>query len=215
MHAALLELPAVLTAAKGLPHERRARIEPGESDADLVRRARGGDRWAEEALYHRHVRAVARTALRLLARSAEAEDVVQDAFVIAFGDLERLRDEDSFGPWLLRIAVRQVHRRFRKRRLLRAFGLDRGDDDVALADQADTRAGPDVVAALSEIDAVLRRLPPRCRMAWVLRRVEEHELRDVSTMLDCSLATTKRLVQRAEALISAHVGLEPRGGADE
>jgi len=215
MHAVMLELSAVPMAARGAAGERRARIEPGESDAELVRRARRGDRWAEEALYHRHVRTVARAALRLLARSAEAEDVVQDAFVIAFGDLEKLRDEESFGAWLMRIAVRQVHRRFRRRRLLRAFGLDRGEDDVALADQADTRAGPEVAAALSEVDAVLRRLPTRCRMAWVLRRVEEHELRDVSTMLDCSLATTKRLVQRAEAAILEHIVFESRGSADE
>ena len=65
----------------------RSHIEPSESDTGLVRRARGGDRWAEEALYRRHARIVTRVVLRIMARSSEAEDVVQDAFVIAFKNL--------------------------------------------------------------------------------------------------------------------------------
>jgi RNA polymerase sigma-70 factor (ECF subfamily) len=151
---------------------------------------------------------VTRVALRLLARSAEAEDVVQDSFVIALADLEKLRDEDAFGAWVLRIVVRQVHRRFRKRRLLRALGLDRESDDVALADQADPSAGPEVLASLGEIDRALSGLSARCRMAWLLRRVEEHELGEISTMLDCSLATTKRLIQRAEKAVRERVVFE-------
>jgi RNA polymerase sigma-70 factor (ECF subfamily) len=207
MHAAILRLPAVLSVATDSLAAGR-RIEPGESDGELVRRARRGDRWAEEALYHRHVRTVTRVALRLLARTTEAEDVIQDAFVIALGDLGKLREEEAFGAWLLRIVVHQVHRRFRRRRLTRALGLERGDDDVALADQADPRAGPEVCAELAEIDTVLRSLPARCRIAWILRRVEGYELREISSALDCSLATTKRLVQRAERAVQARVAVE-------
>src|ERR1041384_6827752 len=97
----------------------RARIEPTESDEELVDRARRGDRWAEEALYRRYARTVMRVSLRLLRRTAEAEDVVQDTFVIAFAGLGRLRDGNAFGDWVLSIAVRQVYRRFRRWRLLR------------------------------------------------------------------------------------------------
>ena len=188
---------------------RQRQIEPTETDGELVRRARQGDRWAEEALYHRHVRSVTRIVLRLLARSGEAEDVVQDAFICALEDLDKLRDGEAFGGWLLRIAVRQVHRRFRRRRLLRALGLDRGGDDVTLAEHMDPRAGPDVHAGLAEIGRLLDTLPARSRSAWMLRHVEGQELRDVARACDCSLATAKRLLTRAEIVISAHVQLEP------
>jgi RNA polymerase sigma-70 factor (ECF subfamily) len=189
----------------------RSRIEPTESDGELVRRARGGDRWAEEALYHRHVRAVTRAAMRLLARRDEAEDVVQEAFVSALNGLGQLRDEEAFEWWLTRIAVRLVHRRFRRRRFLRALGLDRGEDDATLASQIDPGAGPEVRVALSEVDRLLDALPSRCRIAWVLRHVEGHELRDVAAACGCSLATAKRLVARAEFAISEHVAVEPSG----
>lgn len=210
-----LRLPIALAVAATVPKGAARRIEPGESDGSLVLRAQRGDRWAEEALYNRHVRSVTRVALRLLARTVEAEDVVQDAFVIALSDLDKLRDGDAFGAWLLRIVVRQVHRRFRRRRLLRALGLDRGEDDVALARQADAHAGPEVCAALGEIDRILACVPARCRIAWLLRRVEEYELREISAALQCSLATTKRLIQRAEEAIRAHVSLDERGGDHE
>jgi RNA polymerase sigma factor (sigma-70 family) len=77
-------------------------------DGLLVSRALGGDRWAEEALYRAHVRAIARIVTRLLARSHEAEDVVQEAFFLAFTSLKDLRHADSFRAWLIQIAVRLV-----------------------------------------------------------------------------------------------------------
>jgi RNA polymerase sigma-70 factor, ECF subfamily len=192
----------------------RRRIEPTETDGELVRRARGGDKWAEEALYDRHVRPVTRLSLRLLGRSAEAEDVVQDAFIIALSSLDKLKDEEAFGGWLRTIAVHQVRRRFRKRALLRTLGLDRGTDDITLAEQADQAASPEVRATLAEIDAVLERLPAKVRVAWVLRCVEGHELTEAATLCGCSLATVKRLIGRAQQTIAEHLAVASAGGED-
>ncbi|HET9957202.1 MAG TPA: RNA polymerase sigma factor [Polyangiaceae bacterium] len=140
-----------------------------EEDTDLVKEALAGNRWAEEALYYRHVRGVTRVVLRLLSRSSEVEDVVQDTFVIAFGDLAVLADPAAFRHWLIRIAVRQVHRRFRRRKLLRLLGLDASQDDQILAAQADPKAGPETRVLLGEVDRILAKLPIRARVAWVLR----------------------------------------------
>lgn len=60
------------------------RPEQAIPDADLVARARRGDTWALEMLYRRHVQLVAGTALRLLRHRADAEDVTQETFLIAF-----------------------------------------------------------------------------------------------------------------------------------
>ncbi len=215
MHAFALTLPLVLSVRASAPAPRRPHIEPSESDGDLVRRARRGDRWAEEALYHRHVRAVTRVVVRILARSSEAEDVVQDAFVIALNGMAELRDEEAFGDWLLSIAVRQVYRRFRRWRLLRALGLDRGDDDATLAEQADPGATPETRAALAEVGRLLGTLSAEERVAWVLRRVEGEKLDRVALACSCSRATAKRRIARADAAIRAHVSLAPAGGDDE
>jgi RNA polymerase sigma-70 factor (ECF subfamily) len=175
------------------------------SDRDLVERALAGERFALQVLYRRHVLAVTERVARLLSRSVEAEDVVQDAFVAAFGDLPRLADPARFSPWLMRIAIHQVHRRFRRRRLLARLGLDRGADDARLEQVADPRLGPEQRTQLGRLDGALARLPVELRMAWMLRYVEGCELAEVADQCGASLATAKRRIQRADARLRSEL----------
>jgi RNA polymerase sigma-70 factor (ECF subfamily) len=188
-----------------------ARVPPASAlsdDAACVAAALRGERRAEELLYRRHAPAVIATATRLLGRSAEAEDVVQDSFVTAFERLAQLAQPAAFRGWVVRIAVRHVHRRFRRRRLLRALGLDRASDDAGLAQLALPMLDPESRAELSRIDAALQRLPAEQRVAFVLRHVEGYELAEAAALCGCSLATFKRRVQRAENAVRPR---EPEG----
>jgi RNA polymerase sigma-70 factor (ECF subfamily) len=177
-------------------------------DAALVERAKQRDATAEELLYRTHADAVAGLAVRLLGRTTEAEDVVQDAFISALSRLHQLRDGQLFRAWLLRITVHQVHRRFRRRKLLRALGLDRGEADATLAALAQPGLTVEQRAELAALDRVLDRLPSRERVAWVLRHVEGHELTDIARACDASLATIKRWLAKADAQVRAHVASE-------
>jgi RNA polymerase sigma-70 factor, ECF subfamily len=168
------------------------------SDHELVTRALSGERWALALLYRRHVRSVTERVTRLLSRCAEAEDVVQDAFVSAFRDLPGLADPARFGPWLMRIAVHQAHRRFRRRRLLGKLGFDRGEDDARLEQIADPALDPHQRLELARLGHALARLAADERLAWMLRYVEGCELTELAEQCDCSLATVKRRLQRAE-----------------
>ena len=170
-------------------------------DASLVALARAGDGAAKETLFRRHVRTAWRLALRLMARRSDAEDVVQDAFVTALGDLHKLHAGDAFGAWLSTIVVRQAHRQFRRRRLRRMFGLDRGADEGVLEALASSDASPEQMVELARVDALLRTLDERARTAWVLRHVEGHTLPEVAHACGCSLATAKRRLAAAEEAI--------------
>lgn len=196
-----VELPSV-SPVRGV---RPVRGPSAPDDAELVRRALTGDRWAEEALYHRHVRAVTGVTIRLLGRTAEAEDVVQDTFVSALERLQQLRDPAMFRAWLLRIAVHHVHRRFRRRKLRRTLGLQDGVDDASLRELAAPGQSPETRAELQKLDVALAGLPSRHRVAWMLRHVEGLRLREVATVCDTSLATVKRWLVVADQVVSAHV----------
>ncbi|MBX3273294.1 MAG: RNA polymerase sigma factor [Sandaracinaceae bacterium] len=188
------------------PTERVVALDSGPSDEELVARALDGDAWAEEALYRRHVRRVTDAAIRVLGRSGEAEDVVQETFLTVFSRLDTLRDAALFDRWLLRIAMNRVRGRLRKRKVLRALGLDRTVDDVTLERFAAIATPPDVRAELARIDAVLSRLAPSHRVAWVLHEVEGFSLPETASACDCSLATVKRWIQRAKSQIDEHLG---------
>ncbi len=178
------------------------------NDADLVVAAARGEHFAQHQLYQRHVGPVYGCVARLLGRGAEAEDVVQDSFVAAFSDLPKLTDTARFGPWLRSIAVHQVHRRLRRRRMLRRLGLERGHDDVTLAGAVDPGADPYVNTMLRELDVVLARLVPVQRLAWMLRHVEGHSLDEVAEQCGVSLATVKRHITKAEACLRRHLDFD-------
>ena len=175
------------------------------SDGQLVERARRGDQWAEEAFYRRHVALVRTTVRRLLGRSADAEDVVQDAFVTAFQIWPQLREPEHAKRWLLVIAVRKVHRRFRQRRVLRVLGLDQTTDDATLHALARPDLSSEARAELALLDRALRHLSGPERVAWMLRNVEGYTLEEIAELCECSLAPTKRRIAAAQKRVAVHV----------
>jgi RNA polymerase sigma-70 factor (ECF subfamily) len=183
---------------------------PAVDDAELVRRIRaGGDAWAEETLYRRHAERLHRVVLRMLGRRADAEDVLQDTFVTAFDRLGDLRDPAAVSGWLLRIAVRQVHRRLRRRQVRRWLGLDEEGAEVQL-DPA-PGATPEERELCAELAAILSAVPAAERIAWMLHKVEGHTLEESAVAAGCSLATVKRRISAAHAIVrrSIEIGEVP------
>jgi RNA polymerase sigma-70 factor (ECF subfamily) len=184
---------------------------PEPSDQELVLRAQAGDAWAEEALFRRHIGRAAQIATRLVGRTSEAEDVVQDSFVIALEQLPKLREGGAFRAWLLRIIVHQAHRRYRKRRMLARLGIVSHDDLDTLASQGRSDLTPEARIELAKLDVVLQQLASRERFAWILRYVEGCRLDEVAHACECSLATAKRRIAAADRRVRRHVQLaEPR-----
>lgn len=178
-------------------------IAPRASDLELVERLARGDQWAKEALYRRYVKLVWSTALHLVRNRADAQDVVQDTFVEALRDLGGLRVSGALRPWLLRITVHQAHRRFRRRKLLRRLGLHRSIDDAPLESLLHPGASPEVLGELRVIDRALYRGGDADRCAWLLRYVDGYTLEEVADACACSLATAKRRLSRAHALVQS------------
>jgi RNA polymerase sigma-70 factor, ECF subfamily len=173
-------------------------------DIELVRRACAGDAWAHEAIYRRYVQRVARVAQRLLREPAEVDDIVQETFLIAFEHIAELAEPAAVRGWLTRIALSRVHRRFRWQRWTRPWS------SVELAasfeSQVSHAASPDHRAELALIDRALRRVKLEVRIEWTLRRVLGDSLDEVADACSCSLATAKRRIAAADAIVEQHVG---------
>jgi len=181
----------------------------GVPTAELVDRARRRDAAAEGLLYRRHAAEFLAFSARLLRSSSAAEDVVHDTFLLVFARLHQLRDGSQFRGWAMSIAVSLVRRRLRRERVLRFVGLDAAPAE-ALERHAVSGLSVEARAELAVLDVVLARLPTQQRLAWALRHVEGEKLEDVAVAIGKSLATTKRYLAAAEAVLAAHVRLEPR-----
>jgi RNA polymerase sigma-70 factor (ECF subfamily) len=151
-----------------------------------------------ESLYRQHSAYVAGVATRLLGREPDVDDVMQSVFCMALKDLKKLRDPQAVRPWLATITVRVARSKLRVRRLRSFIGLDDAESYDALT--VSGTSGPDRVL-LGRIYRVLDGLPVDDRIAWTLRYIEGEQLEEVARSCKCSLATAKRRIAAARAVI--------------
>jgi len=200
-------------AASGLQplgHANAAPVEAQEVEAtaldedhELVGRARRSEARAFEQLYRRHAEFAFNLAVRIQGSASDVEDVVHDAFLKAQECLSDLRDSAAFRPWLGSIVVRLVRTRLRRRKLLSALGLTT-PEPVEIETIAASDADPEARALLAQVYALLQTMAADDRIAWTLRYVERHRLETVAVMMDCSLATAKRRIARAQRFLTEH-----------
>jgi RNA polymerase sigma-70 factor (ECF subfamily) len=86
---------------------------------ELIARCRSGEREAHYQLYKLYSKAMFNVGYRITRSEAEAEDVLQEAFISAFRNLEHYRGDASFGAWLKRIVVNKAINALNKRENMR------------------------------------------------------------------------------------------------
>jgi RNA polymerase sigma-70 factor (ECF subfamily) len=178
------------------------------NDLDLVERARAGDTDAFRELVDRHSRTLFKTAYRLTGNEADADDLVQEAFLRAYRKLDRFDGRSQFSTWLYRITVNCGMDLMRKksRRSARA-ALDEG---VVLDSVATEDPRPDRLALSGEIgravESVLRTLSPMERAAFVLRHFEGRSIAEIGGLLGARSGATKHAIFRAVKKLRAALG---------
>ena len=142
-------------------------VEPAgaQPDAELIARWQDGDERAATVLVERHAPAVARFVASLGLR-AEAEEVVQDTFVRAFGSLDAFRGESSLRTWLFTIARRLV---LDRRRATRRRGESVELDEADVATEYDALDGVVADETVQRLHGALGRLTPTQREVFLLR----------------------------------------------
>ena len=147
--------------------QREQEQEPGQiPDVELVRRAQQGDGSAYAELVGRHQRQLYRLALRMTGSEADAQEVLQEAFLNAYQKLPNFRGEAQFSSWLYRIAANSALMRLRRKR--------RAPD--ALTDQPLELQGPRFSAE--------GYLDPPPRSDWSQRADEKMMDRELGTAID-------------------------------
>lgn len=171
-------------------------VEAGTSGAE-----RAGRRLEE--LYVRHAPAALRLAYFLTGDRDLAQDLVQDAFVRVVGRFQHLRVPDAFDAYLRRTIVNLFTSDLRRKRLER-LQLQR---DRATVAREHREADP---VERDRMWRALLTLPPRQRIAVVLRFYEDLSEREAAEVMGCSTGALKQLVVRAMAALRAEIGDEER-----
>jgi RNA polymerase sigma-70 factor, ECF subfamily len=181
------------TSVSRFPHERLG-------DSELVEAVARGDTAAVGVAWDRYshlVRGVLRSNLGV---DAAVEDLLQEVFIAFLRGASELRDPTALRAYLVSVAVRLVLVELRRRRVRRWVMLSPKGRLPEVPS-----APPDLNGALAlrGLYRLLESLPPRRRVAFVLRQVHGLEIPEVAAALEVSESTVKREVVRARRSIVA------------
>jgi RNA polymerase sigma-70 factor, ECF subfamily len=190
---------------------------PHLSDTDLVARIVGGDQGAFSLLMRRYNQALYRTARSILRDEAEAEDAVQDAYLLAYKALPGYRGEAKLSTWLVSIVVNEsLARRRKSSRRAQVLHLDGHTfEDLEAADRHMNEASPDQpersalqAEARRLLEAKIDLLPDAFRTVFVLRALEEMTVEEAAASLGINEATVRTRYFRARALLRESLARE-------
>src|SRR6202051_4341401 len=181
------------------------KLEGPVTDAlTLVQAAKKGDDSAFEELVRRYDRNVFRIAQHITQNREDAEDVVQEAFLKAYRNLEKFQEQSKFYTWLVRIAVNEALMKVRRRKPERTVSLDediKTEDDSLPREVADWSPNPEQMYNQEELRDILTRtiqgLPSGFRTVFVLRDVEGLSTEETAQALELSIPAVKSRLLRA------------------
>jgi RNA polymerase sigma-70 factor (ECF subfamily) len=177
------------------------------TDEELAARAAQGDAAAFETIMRRHNRLLFRSARSVLRDDAEAEEVVQDAYLKAWRGLANFRGQSRLSTWLVRIALNES---FTRRRRTSAVVIPIDAEALAEEEYSDVTASPphsdpERSALLAEmrraVESHIDRLPEQFRTVFVLRAVQELDVDEIAQALQIPAATVRTRYFRARALL--------------
>jgi RNA polymerase sigma-70 factor, ECF subfamily len=178
-----------------------------DSDLDLVQRAKQGDSDAFASLFHAHKSTIYSVCLRMTNNIAEAEDLMQDAFLQAFRKLTSFRGDSALSTWLYRIAINTVLMHFRKKKV-QQVSLEEPYAPDAPADHKTPsreygRSDDRLVGSVDRIalTRAIAELPTGYRTIYLLHEVEGYEHQEIAEMLNCSIGNCKSQLHKAKLRI--------------
>ncbi len=194
-----------------------SQTEITSDDATVVRAVLAGDRDAFRLLVDRESAAVIRACHRVLGDLGEAEDIAQEAFVIAYRSLATWRADGPFGAWLSRIAVRLAIRQAGRRRKVAwaspDSSVDGGEDPMARL-RSDWTVDPEGLALRGErhqnVRRALARLDEPYREVVALRFFAERSLDEIAVLTGRPLGTVKTHLHRGLLRLRGAMGDDAR-----
>ncbi len=204
MDASLTRDGGALGVARGL--------ESRVGDADLIERAARGLPEAFDALIRPRLDRLFRMAMAITRSEPDARDAVQEASVLAWRELPRLRDPARFDAWLSQILVNACRGLLRRQRRvrIREIGVDEPGAEPSTVRAFETGGSADQVAEVELIRRAFERLDGPTRSLLALHYVEERPLAEIGRILDAPVGTIKWRLSNARRALDRALEVERR-----
>jgi RNA polymerase sigma-70 factor (ECF subfamily) len=179
-----------------------------ETDAELVLRVRRGNRDAAGRLVERYLRACRAVALAVTGTEPDAEDVCQEAFVVAIERIDECREPERFAGWLLQIVRNRARNHVRRESVRRTLPLDPGTPGTGISPAEATEQDE----LRRRLQAALARLPEQYREVVLLHDLEGWTHREMAERLGLPAGTVRSHLHHARRLMRELLGAPEGGG---
>lgn len=163
----------------------------------LLQLCRKGKQNAQLELYNRYYKAMYNTAYRIVKDASEAEDVMQESFLLAFTKLHSYKGEVAFGAWLRKIVINNSIHHYRKQRRYSNVPLENAIYKV----EDNNAVDPDHEFTKIKAQKVLKTmnmLKDNYRVSLTLHLIEGYDYEEVSEILGISYANCRTTISRAK-----------------
>jgi RNA polymerase sigma factor (sigma-70 family) len=158
--------------------------------APLIEECRKGNSKAQFRLYNQYSKAMYNLAYRILNNREDAEDMLQEAFIECFRNIQSFRFESTFGAWLKKIVVNKCINQLKKKKT----DLTLYEVLPAIADEVEEEASYDTGRIFRGIEM----LPDGYRIILTLYLLEGYDHSEISQILGISESTSKSQYSRAK-----------------
>lgn len=167
---------------------------------ELIDECKAHNRKAQKELFERFSQTIFASCLKYAPTYQEAQDILQDSFIIIFQKIDQFHHEGSFEGWCRRIAINTALQRYRKVRVV----------DLVYEDQLQDDQANDIETDLEQIDLksllqMVQQLPHRYRMVFSMYVLDDFSHKEIAELLDISVGTSKSNLARARGLLKDKV----------
>lgn len=167
------------------------------SDEYLLEGCLKRDDRCREALYRKYSKDLYQFALRYASNKEEAEDVLQESFLMIFERLEQVRNAENLHSWMRTIVIRNALHQYKRR-------LKQWQREIPLTEEQPETEMAAAVMPYHQVDyqtllRLIQELPDGFRIVFNLCEIEGYSYPEAAEMLQCSEATCRSQLMRAKS----------------
>lgn len=167
-----------------------------DKDEDLIEGCRKGERRAQQVLFERYNRRFRTVCQRYLSDNFEAEDILLQAFLKIYQNIQKFTGEGNFEGWMRRIVVNEALMALRSKRLLFVETQEHHQNYFA---EAPENLGFQLEA--NELMQIIQNLPEGYRAVFNLYAIEGYSHKEIGEILGISEGTSKSQLSRARTIL--------------
>ena len=161
----------------------------------LVDSCKRGDRRAQHRLYSQYARAMYNICYRMSGNAADAEDLLQNAFIDVFMKIDSFRGDSTIGAWIKRIVINNCINYLKKRKL----NVTEWDDRISEEREDDHGLTEEDTLTVGRVRSAMDQLPDGYRTVFSLYLLEGYDHKEIGEILGITEATSKSQYSRAKS----------------